>query len=192
MIYEKYLKRIFDFFISSISIIIFFIPMIGFAFLIKISSKGPVFFLQKRLGYKGTSFQIYKFRTMTEKKRTHHKEIFGYNDEVTLVRYWMRRFKIDELPQLINILKGEMSIVGPRPALIDQKEKLNHTTIKRLNVKPGLTGLSQVSGNIYLEWEDRWKYDIQYVNNISFIGDIKIILKTIYIIIFGENQLLKK
>ena len=99
----------------------------------------------------------------------------------------MRRFKIDELPQLINILKGEMSIVGPRPALFDQKEKLNHTTIKRLNVKPGLTGLSQVSGNINLTWPQRWKIDLFYLKKQSFLLDIKIIFQTFFVLLLGEK-----
>jgi lipopolysaccharide/colanic/teichoic acid biosynthesis glycosyltransferase len=162
------------------------------AVLIKTTSKGPIFFFQERLGKNAKTFKVFKFRTMTHKKRAVNREILKGDPEVTRIGHYLRRFKIDELPQLLNVLTGDMSLVGPRPCMPIQLNDLNEDGKYRIRVKPGLTGLAQVNGNIYLTWEERWKYDRKYVENLSFQEDIKIILKTITIVLLGEEKFLKK
>lgn len=190
--YKFFVKRLIDLVIALIALFISF-PLFMLIFIfVKLDSKGPFFFLQERLGYKGTKFKVYKIRTMTHKERISHQEVLKNNLEVTSIGSLLRRFKIDELPQLINIFKGDMSIVGPRPGLPDQENEFNDDGKMRLLVKPGLTGLAQVNGNILLSWPERWKFDRQYVENLSMLLDIKIVSKTILIIFFGEEKFLKK
>lgn len=131
-------------------------------------------------------------RTMTDRNRVSDKEILKGNSEVTIVGNILRRLKIDELPQIINILIGDMSIVGPRPCLTSQINEFNEDGKIRLLIRPGLTGLAQINGNIYLTWPERWKYDRIYVEKISFLMDIKIILKTFLIVFLGEQKFIKK
>jgi lipopolysaccharide/colanic/teichoic acid biosynthesis glycosyltransferase len=191
-VYKFFFKRFFDIIVSVILILII-LPFLFFVFiLIKVDSRGSFFFFQERLGYQGSIFKVYKIRTMTDKKRFNHTEVFKDNPEVTKVGFWLRRFKIDELPQLINVLKGDMSIVGPRPGLTSQIEEFNEDGKIRLLARPGLTGLAQVNGNIHLTWPERWKFDKKYVEKINFLLDLKIILKTILIVLVGEEKFLNK
>jgi lipopolysaccharide/colanic/teichoic acid biosynthesis glycosyltransferase len=155
--------------------------------IIKLETPGPVFFKQKRVGKDLNEFNVFKFRTMTHEKREVSK-IIGKADGVTKIGYYLRRFKIDELPQIINVLTGEMSLVGPRPSIKEQLENMTDEEKKRYSVRPGMTGLAQVCGNIHISWKKRYKYDIKYVNNILFFNDIKIILRTIMIIVKGEEK----
>lgn len=129
---------------------------------------------------------------MTYKQRTPDREILKNDSEVTKVGSFLRRFKIDEMPQLLNVLKGDMSLVGPRPGLARQINEFNDDGRARLLVRPGLTGLAQINGNIYLSWPERWKHDRKYVENVSFLLDLKIILKTFSIIFHGEEKYVKK
>jgi lipopolysaccharide/colanic/teichoic acid biosynthesis glycosyltransferase len=190
--YKKIFKRWIDIAISFIALLMILPILLIVALCVCINSPGPVFFLQNRLGKKGSVFTIYKFRTMTDKKRNNDYEILKDNLEITLIGKFLRRFKIDELPQLINILKGDMSIVGPRPAMPNQLEQLDENGIWRLEVTPGLTGLAQINGNIYLNWADRWKYDRYYVEHLSFWLDVKIVLKTILIVFRSEDKFINK
>lgn len=189
--YIKFIKRILDI-IIAISVIILFSPFfVIIYFFVKIESSGNFFFFQERLGYKSKIFEVYKIRTLYDKERVAEREIFKNDIEITKVGFILRRFKIDELPQIINVLKGDMSLVGPRPCLPKEQINFNEDGELRLNVRPGLTGLAQVNGNIYLTWEQRWKYDRIYVDNQSFLMDLKIVLRTILIIIFGEVKFIK-
>lgn len=190
--YKNYLKRLFDFVMALLVLLLIFPILLISAVLVKISSQGSLFFLQKRLGKDGKVFSVYKFRTMTDKKRDVNREILKGDAEVTKVGYYLRRFKIDELPQILNILKGDMSLVGPRPCMPSQRDEFNEDGKHRILVKPGMTGLAQTNGNIYLSWEERWKYDRQYVENVSFLLDLQIILKTILIVFLGEENFLKR
>lgn len=190
-VYKKIIKRIFDFLLSLVVLILFLPIFVVIGFFIKITSSGPVFFFQRRLGEKGVEFKIFKFRTMTHVPRKVNREIFNGDFEVTKFGAFLRRFKIDELPQIINILKGEMSFVGPRPCMPELKKSFNEDANFRLQVTPGLTGLAQVNGNIHLDWEKRWKLDRLYVENVSFFLDLKIILKTFILLVKGEKYLLK-
>lgn len=186
------MKRLFDFILSLLSLLILSPLLLISGLLVSLTSKGPVFFKQGRLGKNGNVFKLYKFRTMTHKKRESKEQVFGSNPEVTFVGKFLRRLKIDELPQLINVLKGDMSFVGPRPCLPELKEEFDENGKLRLKVRPGLSGLAQINGNIYLSWPERWKYDAEYVMHQSFILDLKIIFKTFLIVIFGEDKFIKK
>jgi lipopolysaccharide/colanic/teichoic acid biosynthesis glycosyltransferase len=149
-----------------------------------------VFFVQERLGRGGSTFQALKFRTMTDKVRTAPAEVFGKTDEVTAVGYWLRRFKLDELPQLVNIVRGDMSLVGPRPALPAQAVEYTELAWRRLEVRPGLTGLAQVHGNIHLSWTERWQYDAEYVDGVSLMLDAVIVIRTVGVVLLGEERFL--
>lgn len=190
--YKNYLKRLIDFFVAFFGLLLLSPILIISAVLIKLTSKGSLFFLQERLGKNGKIFKVYKFRTMTDKKREVNREILKGDAEVTKVGYYLRRFKIDELPQILNVVKGEMSLVGPRPCMSNQINDFNEDGEYRIKVNPGLTGLAQINGNIFLTWEERWKYDRIYVENLSFLLDLKIVLKTIAIVFLGEEKFLKK
>lgn len=181
------MKRFFDFFISFFVLVLISPLLILTVILIKLTSKGSVFFKQERVGRNGDLFFIYKFRTMVDRPREHNKQVFKNDSEVTFIGKVIRRVKIDELPQLFNVLIGDMSLVGPRPCLPSLVKDFNETARKRLQVRPGLTGLAQVNGNIYLTWEQRWEFDSAYVEGQSFFLDMKIIFRTILIVIFGEQ-----
>lgn len=191
--YRHFFKRVLDIIISVIGLIILSPVLFLSLIWVKLDSKGPLFFYQERLGYKGRIFRLIKIRTMTDKLRTAHKEIVASADsEVTNAGKVLRRLKIDEAFQILNILKGDMSVVGPRPALVSHMEEFNEDGRARLQVRPGLTGLAQVNGNIYLTWQERWKYDRKYAETVSFVQDIKIILRTVLLLIVGEEKLLNK
>jgi len=185
-------KRFLDVTVSLLLIILLMPLFIVLAFMIKLGSKGPVLFSQSRLGYKGKVFQLYKFRSMTNDRHDPSIQVQHNSAGVTLVGKAIRRFKIDELPQLLNILIGDMSFVGPRPCLETLMEQFNSDGYKRLLVRPGLTGLAQVNGNILLDWPQRWAFDREYVDKLSFILDVKIILRTILIVLFGEQYGIRK
>ncbi|NIF04296.1 sugar transferase [Chryseobacterium sp. Tr-659] len=189
--YKIFIKRILDIIIALAIIILLFPLFLIVYILVKIDSPGKFFFFQERLGYKGKIFKIFKVRTMYDKERVADREILKGDTEVTKIGYYLRRFKIDELPQIINVFKGDMSLVGPRPCLPKQLLEFNEDGKKRIQVIPGLTGLAQVNGNIHLSWEERWKYDREYVENQSFLLDTQIILKTFLILFNGEDKYIK-
>lgn len=190
--YKNFIKRFLDFLISLL-IILFLVPLFIILYiLVKLDSKGDFFFFQERLGKNGQIFKVFKIRTMTDKVRVADREILKGDSEVTRMGNVLRRLKIDELPQIINIFKGDMSFVGPRPCLPNQITEFNEDGKTRILVTPGLTGLAQTNGNIYLTWEERWKYDRYYVENLSFFLDIAIVFKTVLIVLLGEQKFLKK
>src|SRR3989344_5445053 len=182
-------KRIFDILGAIMGLIILTPLFVIVIILIKIDSPGSIFFKQERMGKNGRPFYPFKFRTMVE--GAVHKGL-GYtvsnNDErITKIGALLRKYGIDELPQLINVLKGEMSIVGPRPTLRYQVEKYNDFEKKRLLVLPGLAGLALIHGRNSLSWEERIKYDVWYVEHWSLWLDIKIIFKTFYLIFIKQE-----
>lgn len=189
--YNPSIKRLLDI-VSSFFLLVLLLPiLIITAILVKITSKGPIFFKQKRVGKNLYTFKVFKFRTMTDKKHE-VKKIYGRSNDVTTVGYYLRRFKIDELPQLLNVFIGDMSLVGPRPGVPEQLKGMTKSTKKRYSVRPGITGLAQVSGNIYLDWEDRFVFDLRYIKNITFLNDLKILARTLFLIIFGEKKYVNK
>lgn len=182
-------KFTFDFTASLISLFFLAIPFTIIAIAIKLDSKGPIFFRQERVGKDGKLFRIWKFRTMITGAETKGLKynVMENDPRITKVGNFLRSWGIDELPQLINILKGEMSIVGPRPTLKYQVDRYNDFQRKRLLVKPGITGWALIHGHNILSWKERIKYDVWYVDNWSFWLDLKIILKT-FVIIFITRE----
>ena len=190
--YRSFGKRLVDLAVS-LPLLVAVAPLFAaIAVAIKLTSRGPVFFVQERLGRGGQTFRTFKFRTMTDRDRTSHQEIFGKTDEVTSVGFWLRRFKLDELPQLWNIVNGDMSLIGPRPALPAQLAEYTSLARCRLLVRPGLSGLAQVNGNIHLSWPERWVYDADYVSRVSFALDAWIVLRTFAVVLLGEERFLRQ
>lgn len=186
--YIRFGKRLLDLILTVPALLVLTPLLLVTIVLIKLDSPGPAFFFQDRLGRGGRVFRILKFRTMTHRQRIPDRDIFGRDPEVTRMGYWMRRFKIDELPQLINVVLGDMSIVGPRPYLPRQLAEYDSTSRRRLDVQPGLTGLTQVNGNIHLSWQERWSYDVEYVDNLSFLLDLRIVVRTVLVVLLGEGR----
>lgn len=180
--YKKYIKNILDFLLAFIGLIILFPFFIIFSVIIKLESKGPIFFKQERIGKDKKHFMIYKFRTMrtdTPKDMPTHM-LKGAESYITKFGGFMRKTSIDELPQLINILKGEMAIIGPRPALWNQDDLIEERDKYNANsIKPGLTGWAQVNGRDELEIPVKAKYDGEYLEKMSFIFDSKVFFKTV-------------
>lgn len=188
--YRKYFKRFIDAIASGIGLILLSPIFLIVIILIKIDSNGPALFTQKRVGKEGKEFKIFKFRTMLTFEDSFYPDgspIENY-DRITKVGNILRKTSIDELPQLINIFIGNMSIVGPRPTLSYQVEKYDDNQARRLKAKPGLTGLAQVKGRNSLSWEQKIQYDIDYVDDITFFNDIKIILKT-FVVVFKSEKI---
>ena len=186
-------KRFFDIILSLLGLIILSPILLITAIAIKVESKGPVIFKQERIGKGGKVFQIYKFRSMVvgaEKMGTGVYSKKG-DSRVTKVGKFIRMTSIDELPQLVNIIKGEMSIIGPRPVLTYHPWKYEEYTeeqLKRFDVRPGITGWAQIHGRKQVEWEKRIKFDVEYVEKVNFIMDLKIFLITIYKVIFMKDN----
>lgn len=186
---QAMLKRTIDILFSLIGLVFLALPFALIAVAIKLDSKGPVFFRQERVGLNGRIFKPWKFRTMVVGAE---KQGLGYNvarddPRITKVGRFLRNWSLDELPQLINVLRGEMSIVGPRPTLKYQVEQYNDFQRKRLLVKPGITGWAQIHGRNLLTWEDRIKYDVWYVEHWSVPLDLWIMLKTIWVVLIKRE-----
>lgn len=161
------------------------------ALLIKLDSKGPVFFLQERTGYKGKNFGAYKFRTMRVETHMNGKEL-THDERVTRVGKMLRKLSIDELPQLINVLKGEMSLVGPRPWIPEYYKYFSKEQKKRCDVLPGITGLAQAMGRNNLDIFQKINYDIKYTENVSFKMDCKVIIETIKTVLSKSGAEIKQ
>ncbi len=183
------IKRIIDITISIFVLILLFPLLLIIAVLIKITSPGPVFFIQERIGKDGKPFNLIKFRTMVAgaDRLTKGVHIDNSNPYITKIGKFLRKWSIDEIPELINVLRGEMSIVGPRPTLRYQVEKYNDFQRRRLLVKPGLTGWAQVNGRNAIPWAKRIELDVWYVDNWSLWLDIKIMFRTIGVIFKGDE-----
>ncbi|MBQ8868885.1 MAG: sugar transferase [Oscillospiraceae bacterium] len=176
--YAKFFKRIMDFTLSLIALVILFPILLVIMIVTAIAMKGNPFFTQQRPGKDEKIFRLIKFRTMTNQKDADGNLL---PDDVRLNKFgkFLRSTSLDELPELINILVGDMSIVGPRPLLVKYLPLYNDEQRRRHEVRPGLTGNAQVNGRNALLWEEKFKYDVEYVENITFLGDIKIILNTV-------------
>lgn len=180
--YKYFFKRLLDFVLSLLAIIVLSPVLLITAILVRSKLGSPVIFKQERPGKNEKIFTLYKFRTMTDEK---DEEGNLLPDEIRLTRFGklLRSTSLDELPELFNILKGDMSIVGPRPLLVSYLPYYNEEEKHRHDVRPGLTGLAQVSGRNYIAWDDRFKKDVEYVNNQSFLLDVKVIINTIKIVL---------
>lgn len=186
-----FIKRIFDIIICLFALIVTFPIILVTCILVVIESKGSPIYSQERLGKDGVEFKIYKIRSMYSDAEKHGpKWADKYDDRVTKVGRVIRKTRIDELPQLINVLKGEMTIVGPRPERSIFTAQFEHETpgfINRLLVKPGLTGLAQVNGGYDIDYKEKLKFDMEYIKNRGIIIDLKIIIKTFSIVFTGEG-----
>ena len=183
IMYKRFIKRFLDIVLSATALLIFAIPMIIFAIIIKLEDHGPVFFLQKRIGIHKTHFMIYKFRTMkTSAPHDVATHLLQNADNYFLkCGVWMRLYSIDELPQILNILKGDMSIVGPRPALWNQFDLIEERDKYGANdVKPGLTGWAQIQGRDTVPNTEKARLDGEYVKHESFIFDLMCVMKTFH------------
>lgn len=180
--YEVYIKRPLDFICALAALIILSPVMLVTAVLVRIKLGSPVIFKQKRPGKDEKIFSLYKFRSMTDKKDENGNLL---PDEVRLTSFGkkLRSTSLDELPELFNILKGDMSIVGPRPLLVEYLPLYNERQKKRHDVRPGLTGLAQVNGRNAITWEEKFDWDVQYVEHITFWGDVKILLQTVAVVL---------
>jgi undecaprenyl phosphate N,N'-diacetylbacillosamine 1-phosphate transferase len=186
------IKRIFDIVASGV-VLIFLLPIFAIiGILIKLDSKGPVFFIQQRAGKYGKPFDAFKLRTMVDNAEKMGKGLKKDDPRITRVGKYLR-WGIDELPQLINVFKGEMSIVGPRPTLMSQVEQYTDEHRRRLEMKPGITGWALVNGRNKLSWIEKIEYDIWYIDNWSLWLDTKILFKTLWVVlitregVYGEN-----
>ena len=180
----RYIKRLLDLIMAVIIFVILFIPMVIISILIKLDSKGPVFFKQERTGKNGKIFLLYKFRSMAVDNDVHD---FNCQDKKTRVGNVLRKLSLDEFPQLINIIKGEMSFIGPRPWIPDYYENMTDYQRRRNDVLPGITGLAQVKGRNNINIIAKINYDLEYVKNFSFRQDVKIFFLTIATVLSKEG-----
>ncbi|MDF9407855.1 MAG: putative sugar transferase EpsL [Pelotomaculum sp. PtaB.Bin013] len=183
------MKRAFDL-IGSLLILALISPLLlAVALAIKITSPGPVIFKQKRLGRQGKIFYLYKFRSMIPNAEKTGSGMFVEKDDprITKIGKFLRKTSIDELAQLFNVLRGEMSLVGPRPAPLHHLSKYDERQRKRLDVKPGITGWAQVNGRLAIYWPERIELDVWYVEHYSFWLDIKILVRTVAVVLFRHG-----
>ncbi len=184
--YKTFFKRILDFIASFIAIIVFSPIFMLVALLLLLNNKGSVFFFQKRPGKNEQIFKVVKFKTMTDKKDK-NGNLLPDADRLTNLGKFVRKTSLDELPQLINVLKGDMSLIGPRPLLPEYLDLYTPIQKKRHSVKPGITGWAQVNGRNAISWSKKFEYDVWYVDNMSFFLDLKIIALTVLKVLKSED-----
>ena len=189
----KGIKRFLDIFISLLGLIILSPVMLIVAIAILIESGSEVIFKQERIGKNGKVFKLYKFRSMIKNAEHTGSGVYSYKGDsrVTKVGKFIRKTSLDELPQFVNVLKGDMSLIGPRPVLTYHPmtyDKYTEEQLKRFSVRPGITGWAQVNGRKTSLWPERIKYDIEYVENLSFAFDVKVFFKTISTVLGSENN----
>lgn len=184
--YEKYIKRCLDFFLAICAVVVLSPVLLILTMLGTIAMCGNPFFTQERPGKNEKIFKLIKFRTMTNKKDKNGKLL---PDEKRLTSYgkFLRKTSLDELPELLNIVKGDLSICGPRPLLVAYLDRYNEYQRHRHDVRPGLTGYAQAHGRNAVTWEEKFDMDLEYVKNITFWGDVKIIIKTVLIVLKREG-----
>lgn len=197
--YHSIIKRGIDLAVATFGLILCAPTMIFIAILVKLDSPGPIIFAHKRIGKDGKGFKMFKFRSMvhdaeeilkrdSELKRAYENDYKIKSDpRITKIGKFIRNHSLDELPQIINVLRGEMSLVGPRPVIEDELRKYGPLAEKLLVVKPGITGLWQISGRSNISYEERVKIDTDYIENYSILMDLKILFKTIPVVIFGSG-----
>lgn len=185
-IYKQFLKRPMDFILALLAIIILSPILLIVALLVRINLGSPIIFKQERPGLNEKIFTMYKFRTMTNQLDENGNLL---PDEIRLTKFgkFLRSTSLDEIPELFNILKGDMSIVGPRPLLVEYLKLYDEHQKRRHEVRPGLSGLAQVNGRNAISWDEKFNLDVEYVNNITFVGDLKIIFLTIKKVFIREG-----
>ena len=178
MLYRRLIKPVFDFIISLVVFIILLPVFLIATFLLFVVNSGRPFFLQPRPGLHGKIFSVIKFKTMND-KTDNNQNLLPDSKRLTPIGKFIRKTSLDEIPQLLNVIKGDMSLVGPRPLLVEYLPLYNEFQKKRHSVKPGITGWAQVNGRNTISWEEKFAYDIWYVDHVSFLLDMKIIFLTI-------------
>ncbi|WP_286670493.1 sugar transferase [Fodinibius salsisoli] len=186
MMYRSYGKRIFDVIISVLLLTAFSPLLVVISILLFIQNKGDIFFYQRRPGFKEQPFEIIKFKTMTD-RRDEQGNLLPDMQRITKVGSWIRKLSLDELPQLINVLNGDMSLIGPRPLLFEYIPYYNEQQRKRHEVKPGITGWAQVNGRNSIDWKKKFELDCFYIEHLSFSLDMKIIVLTVVKILKREG-----
>ncbi|MDF2476038.1 MAG: UDP-galactose phosphate transferase [Sphingobacterium sp.] len=184
--YKLFLKRLIDFMIAFFGLVLISPIFIVVAIGLFISNRGTPFFFQARPGHKGAIFKIVKFKTMNDKRNT-NGELLSDAERLTNIGAIVRKTSLDEIPQLINVLKGDMSLIGPRPLLVQYLPLYNDQQKRRHDVKPGITGWAQVNGRNAISWKQKFDYDVWYVENLSFKLDIKIFFLTIKKVFIREG-----
>lgn len=184
--YKKYIKRLFDIIFSIIFLSFFLWLYIIVAILVKKKLGSPIIFKQLRPGFKGKIFTMYKFRSMTD-VRDKNGKLLSDADRLPKFGKILRASSLDEIPELINVIKGDMSLVGPRPLLVEYLSRYSKEQARRHEIRPGITGWAQVNGRNTISWEEKFKYDIEYVDNCSFLLDMKIIVLTIKKVFIKEG-----
>ena len=177
-VYEKYIKRPQDMLCALLALIVLSPILLITAFLVRVKLGSPVIFKQERPGLNGKIFTLYKFRTMTD-ERDSEGNLLPDEERLTKFGKLLRSTSLDKLPELLNILFGDIAVIGPRPLLVEYLPRYNAEQRRRHEVRPGLSGLAQVNGRNAISWEDKFKYDVQYVEHVTFLGDWKIILQTV-------------
>ncbi len=184
--YKKYIKRLLDIIISIVGLIVLSPILLILSIMVRVKLGSPVLFKQYRPGKDGKIFKLYKFRSMNNKKDENGK-LLPDSERLTKFGKILRSTSLDELPELFNILKGDMSLVGPRPQLVRDMVFMSDEQNKRHSVRQGLTGLAQVNGRNAISWEDKIKYDLEYVENITFLNDLKICFLTVKKVFVRED-----
>lgn len=185
-VYEKYIKRPLDFLLSLIAIIILSPLLLIVAILVRVKLGSPVIFKQQRPGLNEKLFNLYKFRTMTD-KRDENGKLLPDRERLTKFGRWLRSTSLDELPELWNIIKGDMSIVGPRPLLVEYLPLYSLEQKRRHLVRPGLTGLAQVNGRNAISWEEKFELDVKYVDSLNLATDVQIVVQTVKSVLRREG-----
>lgn len=185
-IYERFIKRPMDCFLATLSLLFLSPVILILSLLVRVFLGSPVFFEQDRPGKDGKVFKLYKFRTMTDRK-DENGQLLADEKRLTTFGKILRSSSLDELPELFNIIKGEMSLIGPRPLLVRYLPLYNEEQARRHEVRPGLTGLAQSRGRNSLSWEEKFKLDVEYVDHITFLGDLKIIADTVRSVLNSEG-----
>ncbi|MDY8136280.1 sugar transferase [Aquimarina sp. 2201CG5-10] len=184
--YKLFIKRILDFFAALIGLLVLSPVLITVVIILLFANNGKPFFFQTRPGKNGRLFKIIKLKSMNDKK-DEHGELLPYEYRITKIGAFVRKYSLDEIPQLFNVLKGDMSVIGPRPLLVQYLPLYNDQQKRRHDVKPGITGWAQVNGRNAISWKQKFEYDVWYVDNISLGLDIKIIIKTIKKVLIKEG-----
>ena len=184
-LYFRYVKRALDFICSSVALIVLSPLLLVIAILVRMKLGSPILFQQPRPGKDERLFVLYKFRTMTD-KRDKNGILLPDSDRLKPFGQFLRSTSLDELPELFNILKGDMSVVGPRPLLIQYLSLYDERQKRRHEVRPGLSGLAQVNGRNAINWNEKFEYDVEYVDGLTFLGDCKVVLKT-FVLVFQRK-----
>ena len=185
-LYVNFIKRIMDFSMAFVALVLFSPVFIVVFLVLTVSNQGKPFFFQKRPGKNEKPFHIIKFKSMNDKKDS-HGELLPFDQRVTKMGDFIRKYSLDEIPQLFNVLKGDMSLIGPRPLMMQYLPLYNDWQKQRHLLKPGITGWAQVNGRNAITWNQKFDLDVWYVQNISFLLDIKILMLTVKKVIFKEG-----